>query len=72
MTIATYIYTERTTLFLTVLTCVLNDYSISADNVFSMALYFNILQLVTAIYFPIALELISETKASIKRIEVRE
>ncbi|XP_020292124.1 probable multidrug resistance-associated protein lethal(2)03659 isoform X2 [Pseudomyrmex gracilis] len=69
MTIATYIYTERTTLFLTVLTCVLNDYSISADNVFSMALYFNILQLVTAIYFPIALELISETKASIKRIE---
>lgn len=70
-TLATFVFTERTTLYFTVMTYVLFGYSISADKVFSMAQYFNILQLTMAIFYPLAVASIAETAVSIKRIEVR-
>lgn len=50
---------------------VLYGYSISADKVFSMAQYFNLLQLTMAIWYPIAIAAVAEAAVSIKRIEVR-
>lgn len=44
--------------------------SISADVVFSMAQYFNILQLTMAILYPMAVAAAAEAAVSIKRIEV--
>ncbi|XP_072767862.1 ATP-binding cassette sub-family C member 4 isoform X2 [Anoplolepis gracilipes] len=68
-TLATFVFTERTTLYFTVMTYVLFGYSISADKVFSMAQYFNILQLTMAIFYPQAVAIAAETSVSIKRIE---
>jgi len=50
---------------------VLYGHSISADKVFSMAQYFNILQLTMAIWYPTAVAGAAEAAVSIKRIEVR-
>lgn len=38
------VFTERSTLFITMMTCVLTGKIISADIVFSMAQFFNVLQ----------------------------
>lgn len=46
--------------------------TISADKVFSMAQYFNILQLTMAILYPMAVSAAAEAHVSIKRLEVRE
>lgn len=70
-TLATFVFTERTTLYFTIMAYVLCGYSISADKVFSMAQYFNILQLTMAILYPLAVAAVAETAVSIKRIEVR-
>jgi len=45
--------------------------SISADKVFSMAQYFNILQLTMAILYPMAVAAAAEAAVSIQRIEVK-
>lgn len=45
--------------------------TISADKVFSMAQYFNILQLTMAILYPMAVSAAAEAHVSIKRLEVR-
>jgi len=50
---------------------VLCGHSISADKVFSLAQYFNILQLTMAIYYPLAVAGAAEAAVSIKRIEVK-
>nr|XP_012235196.1 PREDICTED: multidrug resistance-associated protein 4-like isoform X2 [Linepithema humile] len=68
-TLATFIFTERTTLYFTIMVYVLLGNSISADIVFSMAQYYNILQLTMAIYYPIAIAIAAETAVSIQRIE---
>ncbi|XP_025264055.1 multidrug resistance-associated protein 4 [Camponotus floridanus] len=68
-TLATFVFTERTTLYFTIMAYVLFGYSISADKVFSMAQYFNILQLTMAIIYPLAVAAVAETAVSIKRIE---
>jgi len=70
-TIATFVFTERTTLYFTIMAYVLYGHSISADKVFSMAQYFNILQLTMAIWYPTAVAGAAEAAVSIKRIEVR-
>lgn len=70
-TLATFVFTERTTLYFTLMVYVLFGHSISADKVFSMAQYFNILQLTMAIWYPLAVASVAETTVSIKRIEVR-
>lgn len=50
---------------------VLFGHSLSADKVFSMAQYFNILQFTMAILYPLAVAAVAETAVSIERIEVR-
>lgn len=47
--LCTQIFSERTTVFLTILTCSLVGQSTTADVVFSMAQYFNVLQVTTFI-----------------------
>lgn len=64
-------FTERTTLYFTVMAYVLLGNSISADKVFSIAQYFNILQLTMAILYPMAVSAVAEAHVSIKRLEVR-
>ncbi|KAL6264110.1 hypothetical protein P5V15_004188 [Pogonomyrmex californicus] len=68
-TLATFIFTERTTLYFTIMAYVLYGHSISADKVFSMAQYFNILQLTMAILYPMAVAAAAEAAVSVKRIE---
>ncbi|XP_078033391.1 ATP-binding cassette sub-family C member 4 isoform X2 [Augochlora pura] len=68
-TLATFVFTERTTLYFTIMAYVLLGNSISADKVFSMAQYFNILQLTMAILYPLAVSCAAEASVSIKRIE---
>lgn len=69
-TLATFVFTERTTLYFTIMAYVLLGNSISADKVFSMAQYFNILQLTMAILYPMAVSAVAEASVSIKRLEV--
>ncbi|EZA56728.1 Multidrug resistance-associated protein [Ooceraea biroi] len=68
-TLATFVFTERTTLYFTLMSYVFLGHSISADKVFSMAQYFNILQLTMAILYPMAVAHAAEAAVSIKRIE---
>jgi ATP-binding cassette subfamily C (CFTR/MRP) protein 4 len=68
--LASFVFTERTTLFITIVAFILQGYSISADKVFTMAQYFNILQLSMAILYPRAVGCAAEARISIKRIEV--
>lgn len=42
--LSTMVFTERSTLFITNLACVLAGHSISASTVFAMAQFFNVLQ----------------------------
>lgn len=66
---STMIFTERLTLLVTLLACVLLSKPITADIVFSSAQYFNILQLTAAIFYPLAVSLVAEGLVSIKRVE---
>lgn len=68
--LASFVFTERTTLFITIVAYVLQGHTVSADKVFTMAQYFNILQLTMAILFPIAVGSAAEAGVSIRRIEV--
>lgn len=69
-TLASFVFTERTTLFFTVMAYALNGNDITADKVFSMAQYFNILQLTMAIFYPMAVAASAEAFVSINRLQV--
>ena len=68
-TLASFVFTERTTLYFTIMAYVLLGNNISADKVFSMAQYYNILQLTMAILYPMAVSATAEAVVSIKRLE---
>lgn len=63
------VFIERTTLFLTVITYVLIENTITADKVYSMAQFFNLLQLAMAIYYPLAINMGAETLVSVRRLQ---
>ncbi|XP_021934289.1 multidrug resistance-associated protein 4-like isoform X2 [Zootermopsis nevadensis] len=67
--LSTMVFSERTSLFITLLSYSLMGHHISADKVFAMAQFYNILQLSMAIFYPQAVQLAAETKVSIKRLE---
>ncbi|PSN41132.1 Multidrug resistance-associated protein 4 [Blattella germanica] len=67
--LATMVFSERSSLFITLLAYTLMDHQISADKVFSMAQFYNILQLSMAIFYPQAVQLAAESKVSIKRLQ---
>lgn len=63
------VFIERTTLYLTIITYVLLGNNITADKTYSMAQFFNLLQLAMAIYYPMAISMGAETLVSIKRLQ---
>ncbi|GFG28327.1 hypothetical protein Cfor_09080 [Coptotermes formosanus] len=67
--LSTMVFSERTSLFVTLLCYSFMGHHISADKVFAMAQFYNILQLSMAIFYPQAVQLAAETKVSIKRLE---
>lgn len=67
--VSTMVFSERTSLFITLLSYSLMGHHISADKVFAMAQFYNILQLAMAIYYPQAVQLAAESKVSLKRLE---
>lgn len=67
---AIMVFTERVTLFLTVVTYVLMGNRLTSDVVFSVAQLFNTVQLYMAIFFPLAIATYAEAKVSVRRLEV--
>ncbi|KAJ8951069.1 hypothetical protein NQ318_003767 [Aromia moschata] len=63
------VFIERATLCLTVICFVLLGNVITADIVFSLAQFYNILQSAMAIYYPMAISYGAEALISIKRLE---
>lgn len=63
------VFTERTILYLTIITFISMGNTLTAEISFQLASYFNTLQLTTAIFFPTALIMLGETLISIRRIE---
>lgn len=63
------VFIERTTLYLTIITYVLLGNNITASKTYSMAQFFNVLQLALAIYYPMAISIGAETLVSIKRLQ---
>lgn len=58
--LSTMVFTERSTLFIAILACIYEGKAITADLVFSMATFFNVLQLTAAIFYPLAVSLGAE------------
>ncbi|XP_037922724.1 probable multidrug resistance-associated protein lethal(2)03659 isoform X3 [Hermetia illucens] len=67
--LSTMVFTERSTLFITVAAAALLGSNVTADVVFSMAQFYNILQLVAAIFYPLAVSFGAEALVSIKRVQ---
>ncbi|KAH1024384.1 hypothetical protein HUJ05_003874 [Dendroctonus ponderosae] len=63
------VFIERTTLCVTLVCFVLLGNGLQANIVFSMAQFFNILQVVVAIMYPMAISIGAETLVCIKRLE---
>nr|CAD7423123.1 unnamed protein product [Timema monikensis] len=63
------VFSERMTLFLTLLAYVLLGNHITPEKVFSLAQFYNIMQLTMAIFYPQAIQFAAEAKVSIKRLE---
>lgn len=69
VSIALMVFTERLTLYITVVAYVLLGNSITSSVVFSMAQILNTVQLYLCILFPMALSSYSEAKTSVYRLE---
>ncbi|XP_063223958.1 ATP-binding cassette sub-family C member 4-like [Bacillus rossius redtenbacheri] len=63
------VFTERTSLYCTVLAYYLFGNIITSDRVYSMAQFFNALNLILAIFIPYALSTGAEAKVSVHRIQ---
>lgn len=64
------VFSERVTLYLTLITFVLMGNSLTAESTFVLASLFNILQLSCAIYFPQAIIMAGEAAVSLDRLTV--
>nr|CAH7718231.1 unnamed protein product [Callosobruchus chinensis] len=70
VTTASYVFTERLTLYLTVVAYVLwSGKPLTGDVVFSIAQLFNTVQLYMSIFFPLAMSTYAEARVSVRRIE---
>ncbi|EDW33917.1 GL21974 [Drosophila persimilis] len=67
--LSTMVFTERSTLYITLAAAALMGQPITADFVFSAASYYNILQLVAAIWYPLAISFGAEALVSLRRIQ---
>lgn len=68
--LAIIVFTERLTLYATLITYVFMGNNLTADVTYILASYFNIIQLTAALFFPQALIQIGEAIVSINRLEV--
>lgn len=69
---ALMVFTERFTLYLSVIAYVFLGNRLTSDKVFSIAQLFNVMQLHMSIFYPIALVAYAEAKISVQRIEVSD
>lgn len=69
VSVAMMVFTERVTLYLTLITFVLRGGTLTGNVVFSMAQLFNTVQLYMSIFFPMSIAAYAEARVSIKRIE---
>lgn len=69
--IAIMVFTERISLYVTLITFVLLGNNLAASITYVLASMINILQLTASLYFPQALIMLGETMVSINRLEVR-
>lgn len=67
--LSTMVFTERSTLYITLVAAALMGHTITADFVFSAASYYNILQLVAAIWYPLAVTFGAEALVSLRRVQ---
>ncbi|KAG5324088.1 MRP4 protein, partial [Pseudoatta argentina] len=67
--LAIIVFTEQLTVYFTLITFVLMGNNLTADVIYEMSIYFNILQLVIALYFLQGLILLSESIVSFNRLE---
>lgn len=67
--LALSVFTERASLYITVVIYVLLGNPLTSAKVFSMAQFFNTIQLYMSIFFPLALVFYAETRVSVGRIE---
>ncbi|XP_036147821.1 multidrug resistance-associated protein 4 [Monomorium pharaonis] len=67
--LAIIVFTERLSLYFTLITFVLTGNNLTADVTYEMATFFNMLQLTAALYFPQALIMMGETMVSMNRLE---
>lgn len=69
ISVAMMVFTERVTLYLTLITYVLLGGRLTGAVVFSMAQLFNTVQLYMSIFFPMSIAAYAEARVSIRRIE---
>ncbi|XP_011704354.1 PREDICTED: multidrug resistance-associated protein 4-like, partial [Wasmannia auropunctata] len=67
--LAIIVFTERLTLYFTLIMFVLTGNELTADVTYEMSTYFNMLQLTAALYFPHALIMLGESMVSLNRLE---
>ncbi|KAL7728494.1 hypothetical protein ACLKA6_012509 [Drosophila palustris] len=67
--LSTRVFTDRSTLYITLAAAALMGQKITADFVFSAASYYNILQLVVANWYPLAVTFGAEALVSLRRIQ---
>ena len=68
--LAIIFFTERLIVYFTLITFVLMGNNLTADVTYEMSIYFNIFQLVVALYFPQGLILLSESIVSFNRLKI--
>lgn len=69
VTMSFIIFTTRMTLFITILAYVLYPHKITAEKVFMLTAYYNILRQTMTVFFPQGITQIAEAFVSIKRLE---
>lgn len=67
---ASFSYSQRTALFITILVYVLLDNVITADKVFAVAQYYGTMQVLMAALFPKGLHFFVEAGVSVNRVQV--
>ncbi|XP_012230272.1 ATP-binding cassette subfamily C member 4-like [Linepithema humile] len=67
--LAIIVFTERLTLYFTLITFVLLGNELSSDLTYVLSTFFNMLQLTTVMFFPQSLIMLGETMVSINRLE---
>ncbi|XP_018392357.1 PREDICTED: multidrug resistance-associated protein 4-like [Cyphomyrmex costatus] len=67
--LAIIVFTERFTVYLTLITFVLLGNTLTVDVTYELSTYFNILQLVVALYLPLGLIMLGESIVSFNRLE---